>query len=115
MAQTVKAVDPFIIHPNDVRTFGFGFGNLLPSAITVSSVTSVVASGGDAALTTASAAVITSESIDALGHTIAADKGVSAKLSTGTAGQDYIVTVIIVDSGSETVTGVFDVFCRAGT
>ena len=110
--ETVTAKKPFVVHPNDDGTYGFGFGTVLPTDVTVSSVVSVVVSGGDGALTSASPAVVSSQSVDALGNTIEANEGASAKLSGGTAGQDYEVTVTITDSTSEKIAGVFPVLCR---
>ena len=110
--ETVVAKKPFVVHPGDSRVYGFGFGTLLPTSRTVSAVDSVVVSGGDASLTATGAAVITSESTDALGNVIAANEGASATLAGGTAGQDYKVTVIVTDSNSEKIAGVFPVLCR---
>lgn len=117
MAQTVQADKAFVVHPSDIRVHGFGFGHLLASGITISSVTSTIVtakvSGGDTTLTATSGAVLSSVSADSLGVTIAANEGVSATVKLGTAGSDYYITVIVVTSDSETITGVFEVQCRS--
>ena len=112
MTETVEARRTFQKHPNDDRTFGFGFGTLLPTGVTVDSVAAPVVSGGDGALTAASEAVITTQSVDALTNTIEANEGASAKLSGGTAGQNYKVTITVTDSNGEDIAGVFPVDCR---
>ena len=117
MAQTVKAADPFVVHPSDIRVHGFGFGNLLASGIIISTVSSTTVtakvSGGDTTLTATGGAVLSSASTDSLGNTISANEGVSATVKLGTAGSDYYITVIVVTSDSETLTGVFEVQCRS--
>ena len=110
--ETVVAKKPFVVHPNDSRKYGFGFGTLLPTGVTISTVDAVTVSGGDGSLTASSKAVITSSSTDALGNEIAANEGVSATLKDGKAGQDYKVTADVTDSNSEKISGVFPVLCR---
>jgi len=110
--ETVVAKKPFVVHPSDSRVYGFGFGTLLPTGVTISAVVSTVVTGGDAALTATGGAVISSLSTDASANEIATNEGVSATMANGTAGQDYTVTVIVTDSAGETVTGVFPVLCR---
>ena len=87
-------------HPSESVLFGLDFGPLLAVGETLSSVTVTSATAG---LTIGSPTVQTSAFVDGFtGSTVAANEGAKVRISGGTAGTDYVLTVTGTTSGSNT-------------
>ena len=87
-------------HPSESVLFGLDFGPLLATGETLSSVTISASPSG---LTIGSPSVQTSAFVDEFtGATVAANEGAKVRISGGTAGSDYVLTVAATTSGSNT-------------
>ena len=87
-------------HPSESVLFGLDFGPLLATGETLSSVTVTSATAG---LTIGSPSVQTSTFVDEFTKaTVAANEGAKVRISGGTAGVDYVLTVTGTTSGSNT-------------
>lgn len=115
MPESTKANAAIVKHPDDNRTYGFGFGPVLPSGVTIASVQSISISGSDSSLTATGEAVITSDTTDANGKEIKANEGAKAKLAGGTDGVDYTVHIVGRDSDGEDIGGDWPVHVRGGS
>ena len=87
-------------HSGESVLFGMDFGTLLASGETLSGVT---ISASPAGLTIGSPSVQASAFVDEFtGSTVAANEGAKVRISGGTAGSDYVLTVTATTSGSNT-------------
>ena len=87
-------------HSAESVLFGMDFGPLLASGETLSGVT---ISASPAGLTIGSPSVQASAFVDEFtGSTVAANEGAKVRISGGTAGSDYVLTVTATTSGSNT-------------
>ena len=97
---SVAAERVLVKHPSESVLFGVDFGKLLASGETLSGVTVTASPAG---LTIGSPAVQVSAFVDEFtGLTVAANEGAKVRISSGTAGIDYTLTVTGTTSASNT-------------
>lgn len=127
--ESVVVVEPLTAHPLDNETYGFDFTDRLPSAVTVGSVvvTQQVKDGYDdwAATTVgnqltlgtpeANSATFDYEDEGGATVTVAIGKGVLLTITGGTAGLDYLLTVVVTGSDSSDYAKAFILQVRDGT
>ena len=97
---SVAAERPIVKHPSESVLYGLDFGKLLASGETLSSVSVSATPSG---LTIGSPSVQASAFVDDFtGATVAANEGAKVRISGGTAGTDYTLTVSGTTSASNT-------------
>jgi hypothetical protein len=99
-SQSTGATKILVKHSGASKLFGFDFGPQLASGETVSTVSCAAVSGITFGTPTVQS---TSFSDEEDGSTVAANEGVKMRISGGTSGTDYTLTMIAVTSAGNTL------------
>lgn len=105
----VEATEPLWKHPADEKVFVLDFTSVLDGR-KVSSISAVTTTTGLTVGTTSIAGPYTEEGSR---RRVDGAKAVQYRLSGGTAGTTYDVTVVVVDSGGDTHAGVQEIRVRS--
>lgn len=111
MTESVSAVAARTKHPSESILYAIDFTALLSSGETLSGTPTVT--GSPSGLTIGTPAVNTATLVDDEGNTVAIGKAVQVRISAGTAGIDYVLTVSCATTGSDTRVGVCKLYVRS--